>query len=76
MRDIFQFSQSVHARVPRRQPFVCSNQRGELKVKIEITEFNGRYAAEEFIDPLNTVERIFYYKGFFDDKKVKLVAIK
>lgn len=45
-------------------------------VKVDIPEFEGRMQPDEFIDWLNTVERIFDYKDVPDHNKVKLVAIK
>ncbi|KAG5539880.1 hypothetical protein RHGRI_020186 [Rhododendron griersonianum] len=48
----------------------------EYGVKVEIPEFEGRMHPDEFLDWLNTVERIFEYKDIPEDRKVKLVAIK
>ncbi|KAK0598671.1 hypothetical protein LWI29_036860 [Acer saccharum] len=50
-------------------------QRG-LDVKVDIPEFARKMHTEEFIDWLNTVERVFDYKDVEDEKKVKLMAIK
>lgn len=50
--------------------------KGELNINIEILKFNGGLAAEEFIDWLYTIEKIFYYEGISDDKKIKLIAIR
>jgi hypothetical protein len=45
-------------------------------VKVDIPEFEGRMQPDEFIDWLNTIERIFEYKDVLEHHKVKLVAIK
>ena len=47
-----------------------------MNFKLEIPEFHGSLQAEEFIDWLNTIERVFNLKEVPDDKKVKLVAVK
>ena len=44
--------------------------------KVEIPEFKGKLDPEEFLDWLNTVERVFKYKDVPEDKKVKLVALR
>ena len=43
--------------------------------KVEISEFEGKFDPEEFLDWLHTVERVFEYKNFQEDKKVKLVVL-
>uniref|UniRef100_A0A2N9F7T1 RNA-directed DNA polymerase n=1 Tax=Fagus sylvatica TaxID=28930 RepID=A0A2N9F7T1_FAGSY len=50
--------------------------RWESSFKIEFPEFSGSLNAEDFVDWLNQVERIFEYHEISDHKKVKLVAIK
>ncbi|KAK0597158.1 hypothetical protein LWI29_022317 [Acer saccharum] len=50
--------------------------RPNFDVKVDIPEFEGKMQPEEFIDWLNTVERVFDYKDVPEDRKVKLVAIK
>ncbi|KAD3337158.1 hypothetical protein E3N88_32678 [Mikania micrantha] len=47
-----------------------------MGVKIDIPEFDGRSQPDEFIDWLQTVERIFDLREIPDKYKVKLVAIK
>jgi len=44
--------------------------------KVDIPEFEGKLDPDEFIEWLQTVERIFDYKEIPDDKKVKIVALK
>ena len=44
--------------------------------RVDIPEFEGKLDPEEFLDWLNTVERVFDYKDVPEDKKVKLVALK
>jgi len=45
-------------------------------IKVEISEFEGRLDPDEFLEWLQTVERIFDYKEISDGKKVKLVALR
>ncbi|KAL5756982.1 hypothetical protein ACOSQ2_021728 [Xanthoceras sorbifolium] len=45
-------------------------------VKVEVPEFNGKMQGGVFLDWLYTVERIFEFKEFSEERKVKLVAIK
>jgi len=47
-----------------------------LDLKVEIPGFEGQLNSDEFIEWMNTVERVFEYKDVLDDKKVKLVALK
>ena len=44
--------------------------------KFDIPEFEGRMHADDFLDWLNTVERVFEYYDPLERQKVKLVAIK
>ncbi|KAH9763891.1 hypothetical protein KPL70_001325 [Citrus sinensis] len=57
----------IHRRHDSYQPF---------DFKVEVPEFEGRMQPEEFVDWLNTVERIFEYKDVPKDRKVKVIAIK
>jgi hypothetical protein len=50
--------------------------RRQYDVKVDIPKFEGRMQPDEFIDWLNTIERIFDYKDVLEHHKVKLVAIK
>jgi len=72
-----------------RNPFASSNDEGRPKArrnkrsshpssdfKVEILEFEGQLNPDEFIEWMNTVERVLEYKDVPDDKKVKLVALK
>ena len=45
-------------------------------VKVEVLEFDRRMQGDAFLDWLYTVERIFEFKEFLEERKVKLVAIK
>ena len=47
-----------------------------LDFRVDIPEFEGQLDPDQFIDWLQTVERVFEYKDVPDDKKVKLVALK
>ena len=44
--------------------------------KFDIPEFEGRMHVDDFLDWLNTVERVFEYCDPHERQKVKLVAIK
>ena len=44
--------------------------------KVEIPEFEGKLDPDEFIEWLQTVERVFEFKEIPEDKKVKLVALR
>ena len=44
--------------------------------KVDIPEFEGKLDPDEFLDWLQTVERVFDFKDIPDEKKVKLVALK
>ncbi|XP_017978278.1 PREDICTED: uncharacterized protein LOC108662429 [Theobroma cacao] len=48
----------------------------DLRIKIDIPEFEGRLHPDDFLDWLYTVERVFELKDIPDEKRVKLVAIK
>lgn len=71
---------------PRRNAFETYQRHGQrqnnedplrnLGMKIEIPEFDGKIHPDDFIDWVNTVERVFYLKYVPDPIKVKLVAIK
>ena len=52
------------------------NQSNSNDFRVELPEFEGKLDPEEFVDWLNTVERVFEYKDISDDKKVKLVALR
>ena len=57
----------------KRQPLSNSNSND---FRIELPEFEGKLDPDEFLDWLQTVERIFDYKEVSEDKKVKLVALR
>jgi len=44
--------------------------------KVEIPEFEGKLDLDEFIEWLQTVERIFEFKEISEDKKLKIVALR
>ena len=52
------------------------NQSNFGDIKVEVSEFEGRLDPDEFIEWLQTVERVFDYKEIPEDKKVKLVALR
>ena len=48
----------------------------DYNFKVEIPEFQGSLELKDFIDWLNTVERVFDYYEVMDENKVKLVTIR
>ena len=61
---------------PRGRPYAERNEpRLDYNFKVEIPEFQGSLKPEDFVDWLNTVERVLDYYEVIDEKKVKLVAI-
>ena len=47
----------------------------DCNFKVEIMEFQGSLKLKDFIDWLNTIERVFDYYEVMDEKKAKLVTI-
>ncbi|KAI9161907.1 hypothetical protein LWI28_021895 [Acer negundo] len=45
-------------------------------VKVDIPKFDGRSQGDAFLDWLFTVERIFDFNEYLEERKVKLVVIK
>ena len=45
-------------------------------VRVDVPEYDGQSQDDTFLDWLYTVERIFEFKDYSDEKRVKLVAIK
>ena len=43
---------------------------------MEISEFEGRLDPDEFLEWVQTVERVFEYKNIPQDKKAKPIALK
>jgi len=69
----FAYSEDGEERRPRR------SRRGKelaMDFKVEISEFEGQVNPDEFIDWMNTMERVFEYKDVLNGKKVRLVALK
>jgi hypothetical protein len=50
--------------------------RWAFDLKADIPVYEGRIQSDEFIDWLNTVERVFEYQDVPEEEKVKIVAIK
>ncbi|KAI0514121.1 hypothetical protein KFK09_010155 [Dendrobium nobile] len=61
-----------------RRPMVRKNKKAhhDWGIKIELPEFDGRMDTDEFINWLQTVERVLEFKEIPADRIVKLVAIK
>ena len=61
---------------PKGRPFVERNEpRLDYNFKVEVPEFQGSLKSKDFVDWLNTVERMFDCYEVMDEKKMKLVAI-
>jgi len=71
--DVDSSSEEEMPRMARGKP---RNQVNTNDFRVEVPKFEGKLDPEEFIDWLNTVERVFEYKDIPDDKKVKLVALR
>lgn len=55
------------------------SQRRQLQmndIKVDILDFEGKLQPNEFVDWLQTVERVFEYKEVLEEQKVKTVAVK
>lgn len=61
---------SFRSRRPRKQLFRHDD------IKVEIPDFEGKLQPDEFVDWLQTVERVFEYKEIPEEKKVKIIAVK
>nr|GEV25961.1 hypothetical protein [Tanacetum cinerariifolium] len=55
------------------EPPMRNDRRWEASIKVEILEFSGTLKAKEFIDWLNTIERVFEFKDASENRKVKSV---
>jgi len=71
--DVDSCSEEEMPRMARGEPW---NQVKTNDFRVEVPEFEGKLDLEEFIDRLNTIERVFEHKDIPDDKKVKLVALR
>ena len=47
-----------------------------MDFKVEIPEFEGQCSPDDFLEWMNTIERVFKYKDFSYDKKVKPISLK
>jgi hypothetical protein len=45
-------------------------------IRVEIPDFEGKLQPDEFVDWLQTVERVFEYKEVPEEKKVKIITVK
>jgi len=63
-------SSSLRSRRPQRQSFRDND------IKVDIPDFEGKLQPDEFVDWLQTVERVFEYKEILEEKKVKIIAVK
>jgi len=63
-------SSSLRSRRPQRQSFRDND------IKVDIPDFEGKLHPDEFVDWLQTVERVFEYKEILEEKKVKIIAVK
>lgn len=49
---------------------------GDMEVRVDLLNFEGRMNLNDFIECIQIVERIFKYKEVSSYRRVKLVAIK
>nr|GEW93036.1 hypothetical protein [Tanacetum cinerariifolium] len=68
------FENPFHRHVRNQEPPMHG--RWEASIKVKILDFSGTFEVEDFVDWLNTVERVFKFKDVPKNKKVKWVAIK
>ncbi|VFQ73961.1 unnamed protein product [Cuscuta campestris] len=52
------------------------HEKGTTDFKVDLSTFEGKNDPDEFLEWLETVERVFNFKDVPEDKKVKLVALK
>ncbi|VFQ90321.1 unnamed protein product [Cuscuta campestris] len=62
----------THPRPTRRN----NQEKSSTDFKVEIPTFDGKDDPDDFIEWLETIERVFDYTEVLEDKKVKLVALK
>jgi len=60
-------------RFPRREPRQAINFN---EFKVDIPEFEGKLDPDDFLEWIQTVERVFEYKEVPDEQKVKIIALK
>ncbi|VFQ89801.1 unnamed protein product [Cuscuta campestris] len=53
-----------------------SHEKGTTDFKVDLPTFEGKNDPDEFLEWLETVERVFDFKDIPEDKKVKIVALK
>ncbi|GJY56205.1 putative CCCH-type zinc finger family protein [Tanacetum coccineum] len=70
------FQNPFYRLVRQREPPMRNDRKWEASIKVELPEFFGTLKAEEFVDWLNTVDRVFKFKDAPENKKLKWVAIK
>nr|GEX77372.1 hypothetical protein [Tanacetum cinerariifolium] len=68
------FENTFHRHVRNQEPPMHG--RWEVSIKVEIRDFSRNFEVEDFVDWLNTVERVFKFKDVPKNKKLKWVAIK
>jgi len=67
---------SEHEAFSHRQGRRSNDSHRGFDIKVDITEYEGQTQLDEFLDWLNTIERVFEFKEVPEHRKVKLVAIK
>ncbi|VFQ82890.1 unnamed protein product [Cuscuta campestris] len=65
-----------HAETPSSSIRKDNQEKSSTSFKVEIPTFDGKDDPDDFIEWLETVERVFDYAEVLEDKKVKLVALK
>ncbi|KAE8701689.1 hypothetical protein F3Y22_tig00110515pilonHSYRG00071 [Hibiscus syriacus] len=70
------FENPYHNRTLFREQHGREELHGDLGFQVDLLEFFGTLQVEGFVDWINEVEHIFYYKEVPDRVKMKLIAIK
>nr|GEX99744.1 hypothetical protein [Tanacetum cinerariifolium] len=67
------FQNPFHRHVHQREPVMRNDRRWEASIKVKILDFSKTLKAEEFIDWLKTVERVFEFKDAPKNRKALAV---
>ncbi|GJW97342.1 ribonuclease H-like domain-containing protein [Tanacetum coccineum] len=64
------FQNPFHRHVRQHEPPMRNDRRWEASIKVEILDFSGTLTAKEFVNWLNTVERVFDFKDAPKNRKI------
>lgn len=68
--------EKVQSEVPSSSMRRNNQEKSSTDFKVEIPTFDGKDDPDDFIEWLETIERIFDFKDVEEEKKVKLIALK